>query len=105
VIRRLFVLAVVLLVVNAAVHAGLVWLRYQDFKDAIREAALYAGTSSDDALKERVMQIARDKNVPLNADDLTIDRSGSITITATYVDVIELAPGYRRPWNFQVVGR
>jgi hypothetical protein len=106
VIRRLFGLAVFLLVVHAGVRGGMVWMRYQNFKDGVREAALFSGTKTDDVLREQVMQLAQQNEIPLDPDAMTIDRSGgSVTIKASYVAMVEWLPGYRRPWAFQVVGR
>jgi len=106
VIRRLFSLAVILLIANATVRVGLVWIHYQNFKDAVSETVLFAGTKPDDALRDKVMQIARDNSVPLDPTFVTIDRAGGgLTISASYVEQLQILPGYRRPWQFNVVGR
>jgi hypothetical protein len=104
-IRRLLGLAVVLLLVHAGVRAGIVWLHYQNLKDGIRETALFAGTKTDEALRDRVMQIAQENNIPLYPEYVTINRAGSVTIKASYVDTVEWLPGYRRPWQFDIEGR
>jgi hypothetical protein len=37
---------------------------------------------------------------------VTIDRAGGgLTITASYVEQVQVLPGYRRPWQFDIVGR
>jgi hypothetical protein len=105
VIRRLLGLVVFLVIAHAAVRAGIVWFHYQNFKDGVRETALFAGTKTDEVLKEHVLQLAQENSVPLDPEYLTIDRGGSVTIRASYVDVVELFPGYRRRWQFEVVGR
>lgn len=104
-IRKLLGLAVFLLIAHAALRTGIVWLHYQSFKDGVRETALFAGTKTDEALKDRVMQLAEENSVPLSPEYVTIDRSGSVTIRAAYVEMVELLPGYRRPWQFEVIGR
>ena len=102
VIRRLFSLAVILLIANATVRVGLVWIHYQNFKDAVSETVLFAGTKPDDALRDKVMQIARDNSVPLDPTFVTIDRAGGgLTISASYVEQLQILPGYRRPWQFR----
>ena len=84
VIRRLFSLVVILLIANATVRVGLVWIHYQKFKDAVSETVLFAGTKPDDALRDKVMQIARDNSVPLDPTFVTIDRAGGgLTISAS----------------------
>ena len=105
-IRRLFSLVVILLIANATVRVGLVWIHYQNFKDAVSETVLFAGNKPDDALRDKVMQIARDNSVPLDPTFVTIDRAGGgLTISASYVEQLQILPGYRRPWQFNVVGR
>jgi hypothetical protein len=106
VIRRLFGLVVFLLIAHATVRVGQVWIHYQTFKDGIRETVLFAGTQTDDALRDRVMALARKNSIPLDPNFVTIDRAGGgLTITASYVEQVQVLPGYRRPWQFDVVGR
>jgi hypothetical protein len=106
VIRRLLGLAVFLLIVHAAVRGGIVWMHYQNFKDGVRQAALFSGTKTDDVLRDQVLQLAQQNEIPLDPDSMTIDRAGgSVTIRASYVATVEWFPGYRRPWQFQVEGR
>jgi hypothetical protein len=106
VIRRLIGLALLLLLANAGYRVGLVWVHYQSFKDGVRETALFAGTKTDDALKDRVMQLADQNSIPIDRDYVSVDRAGgAVTITASYVEMIPLVPGYVRPWQFDVVGR
>ena len=104
-IRKILGFAVFLLLMHAAVRGGIVWLHYQNFKDGVREAALFAGNKTDDVLRDHVMQLAQENSVPLEAEYVTIERAGSVTIKASYVEMVEWLPGYRRPWQFEVVGR
>jgi hypothetical protein len=106
VIRRLLGLAVFLLFMHAAVRGGIVWLHYQNFKDGVRETALFAGTKTDEDLRGQVMRLAEQNSVPLNPDSLTVDRAGGVvTIKASYVEMVEWIPTYKRPWEFTVVSR
>jgi hypothetical protein len=106
VIRRLLGLAVFLLIAHAAVRASIVWFHYQNFKDGVREVALFAGTKTDDALRDQVAQLAQQNSVPLDPDAVTIDRAGGgLTIRASYTATVELVPRYPRRWRFEVVGR
>lgn len=104
-IRRLLGLAVFLLIVHAGVRGSIVWFHYQNFKDGVREAALFAGTKTDDALRDRVMQLAQENSIPLDPEAITINRAGGqVTIRASYVEIVQWEPGYRRPWPFLVDG-
>ena len=95
----------ILLIANATVRVGLVWIHYQNFKDAVSETVLFAGTKPDDALRDKVMQIARDNSVPLDphlrhhrSRRRRPDHQRLVRRTAA------ILPGYRRPWQFNVVG-
>jgi len=104
--KKLISLAIFLPLAYATVNAGTVYIRYQQFKDAVRETALFAGTKSDDQLKARVMELAQRDNVPLDPEYVHIERvADRVTITASYVELIKLLPGYERQWQFDIVTR
>ena len=104
--KKLISLAIFLALAYATVNAGTVYIRYQQFKDAVRETALFAGTKSDDQLKARVMELAQRDNVPLDPEYVHIERvADRVTITASYVELIKLLPGYERQWQFDIVTR
>ncbi|PYR92962.1 MAG: hypothetical protein DMF84_11145 [Acidobacteria bacterium] len=104
--KKLISLAIFLALAYATVNAGTVYIRYQQFKDAVRETALFAGTKSDDQLKARVMELAQRDNVPLDPEYVHIERvADRVTITASYVEMIKLLPGYERQWQFDIVTR
>jgi hypothetical protein len=105
-IKKLISLAIFLALAYATFNIGTVWIRYQEFKDAVREIALFAGDKSDDQLKARVMERAERDNVPLDADAVHIQRvADRVTITASYVETIKVLPGYERQWQFDIVTR
>lgn len=104
--RKLISFAIFVAIVYATVNAGAAYLRYQQFKDAVRETALFAGTKTDDQLKARVMELAQRDEVPLDPEYVRIDRvADRVVISASYVEIIKLLPGYERQWQFDVVTR
>jgi hypothetical protein len=106
VIRRLIGLALLLLLANAAYRVGIVWIHYQSFKDGVRETALFAGNKTDDQLKDHVMELAGENSILIDRDYVSVDRAGgAVTITASYVEMVSVVPGYPRRWQFDVVGR
>jgi hypothetical protein len=105
-IKKLISLAIFLGLAYATVNIGTVYIRYQQFKDAVRETALFAGNKTDDQLKARVMDLAQRDSVPLDPEYVHIERvADRVTITASYVELIKLLPGYERQWQFDVVTR
>ena len=104
--KKLLSLAIFLAIAYATVNVGAVYLRYQQFKDAVRETALFAGTKTDEQLKARVMELAQRDEVPLDPEYVHIERvADRVVITASYIEIIKLLPGYERQWQFDVVTR
>jgi hypothetical protein len=105
-IKKLISLAIFAGLAYATINVGGAYLRYQQFKDAVRETALFAGDKTEDSLKARVMELAQRDNVPLDPEYVRIERRADrVTITASYVEVIKLLPGYERRWQFDIVTR
>ena len=105
-IKKLISLAIVAAIGYATINAGGVYLRYQQFKDGVRETALFAGNKTDDQLKARVMELAERDSVPLDPEYVRIERvADRVRITASYVEIVKLLPGYEKPWQFDIVTR
>jgi hypothetical protein len=104
--KKLISLAIFLALAYATYNVGAVYIRYQQFKDAVRETALFAGTKTDDQVRARVMELAELDKVPLDPDYVHIERvADRVTITASYVEIIKVLPGYERQWQFDIVTR
>jgi hypothetical protein len=105
-LKKLISLAIFVALAYATFNVGTVYIRYQQFKDAVRETALFAGNKSDEQLTARVMELAQRDNVPLDPAYVHIERlSDRVTITASYVEIIKVLPGYERQWQFDIVTR
>jgi hypothetical protein len=105
-IKKLISLAIFVALAYTSVNVGRVYIRYQQFKDAVRETALFAGNKTDEQLTARVMELAQRDSVPLDPEYVHIERvADRVTITASYVEIIKLLPGYERPWQFDIVTR
>ena len=107
-VRRVISLVVVLLVVNACVRWGSVYFHDQQFKDATRELALFAGQTrkTDEVLKIEIMKLAEEHDIPLDPDFIEIRRSNTqgigekVTIKYAYAVMIALIPGQPRRFDF-----
>ena len=105
-IKKLISLAIFAAIAYATYNVGASWLRFQQFKDAVRETALFAGDKSDEVLKARVMTLAEQESIPLDPDAVRIRRlPDRVTISASYVEVIKVLPGYERQWQFEFTTR
>lgn len=102
-LRKLVSLAIFVLLGLALYRVGPVYLRYQEFKDAVGDTALFSADKSEDAIRDRVVEQAQHYGVPLDPDDITLHKVGDHTsITVTYVELLRLLPGYSRPWQFNI---
>ena len=108
--KRVFSLVVFVLLMNAGVRVGLVFFHDQQFKDAVRELALFAGqppAKSDEALRGKVLELAQDNQIPLDPDYVEISRNpipgigDKVTIKFSYAVMIALVPGYQRRFDFE----
>jgi hypothetical protein len=110
--KRIIGIILFVLVAMAAYHMGMVYVHDQQFKDAVREYAILAGqppAKSDETIRGRVMELARDNQIPLDADYVEIERRSSpgvgekIVIKFSYAVNVPLAPGYQRRFDFDYV--
>lgn len=94
-------LLVLLAVVGIAAKLIPIKIRSAELYDFIEEQALFAGRSSPETLKKRILERAVDLDIPLKKENLKIDRRGGrIQIRATYTIPVEL-PGYTYNWDFE----
>jgi hypothetical protein len=104
-IRKLIKLAVFLLVANAVYQVAPVSLHYVKFKDALKELAMFSEKATDVELVDRVMTLAEEHSIPLEREYVEVLRQrGSLTIKASYVETLRLAPGFSYPKQFDATG-
>jgi hypothetical protein len=98
---KLFVkLAIVALLANAAYHIGTEYLTYIKFRDAIRDAAMFKA-KSDSELLARIVELAGQYDVPLQEENVTIEREErKVSVEGWYDKPIEVVPDYEYPWHF-----
>ena len=104
--RTIVKLAIFLLFVHALYRFVPIYYHHQQFKDAVNETALFDRRKSDAEILERVMQHAEKYKIPLQREDVQVRREHQdVFIDASYVEVIEWLPTYKRPWQFTVGAR
>ncbi|HYT65176.1 MAG TPA: hypothetical protein VEL51_02070 [Vicinamibacterales bacterium] len=105
-IKKVLGFIVFLLLANAGLRVGMVFFHDQQFKDAVREIALFGAGKSDEFLKGGVMKAASENQVPLDADFIEITRKtivgtgDHVVIKTTYAVMVQVAPGYARRFDF-----
>jgi hypothetical protein len=102
-VRAIVKLVIVLLVVHAGYRYGLVYLHYQQFKDAVQETALFSKEKEEPEIVSRVMELAEQYDIPLDRRYVQIRRQNDITtIEAAYIEEIEWLPTWKKPMEFVV---
>jgi len=101
-LKFLVKLALAAIVANATWRMGSAYVSFYKFKDAVTEAAQFAGSKSDEDLRAQVMQIASDFDLPLSDDNVSVRRQNEHTLVdGAYTQVVEVFPGVRYPWAFK----
>jgi hypothetical protein len=100
-VRTILKLATAALIANAAWRTGSAYLTYYRFKDAVTEAAQYSKGKSEAELRQRVLDLASNYDVPLSEDAVTVRLQDNHTmVDASYTLPLDLLPGYRYEWPF-----
>jgi hypothetical protein len=103
VIKTIIKLAFVALLANAAWHMFGAYLPHYKFVDGVRYAAQHRGGATDDGLREKILDLASQFEVPLTAADVSVTHEDKHTIVElSYVRPVDLAPGFTYPWAFSV---
>ena len=96
-------LGVVVLIVNATWHVYLAYSAHYKFRDAVTVVAQNRGDKTDAQVREDVLSLASDSEIPVTPDDLVVKKEGIATVVrASYTRQIDLLPGRSYPWPFSI---
>src|SRR6185295_11653123 len=103
-LKLLVKLALTALVANAAWRVGSAYLQFYRFTDAVSQTAQFGGRRSRTELQQKVAEIAVQYDIPLPAEGFTVVRDGRnhTLIDGSYIQPVDLAPGYKYPWPFDL---
>jgi hypothetical protein len=94
-------LAIAALLANAAWRIGSAYVSYYKFKDGVSEEAQFGGDKNADQLRDRVLALAQQYDVPVDESAITITQGNQRTrIAGSYTKQVEVVPGYKYPWPF-----
>jgi hypothetical protein len=101
--KTILKLVIAALVIHATYRAGVVYMRYYEFKDDVTQIAQFGVRRTDNELKTNVLDAARRREIPLSPDAVTVTRANHhIIVDARYLEQVELAPRYFYPWTANV---
>ena len=100
--KRLFKLLIAALIANAIWRVGSEYLSYYRFKDAVREFTQHRAEKSESQVRDRIMELANDFDIPITYETLMITQVNNHTIVdGSYVKPIEVVPTFRYNWPFE----
>jgi hypothetical protein len=101
--KTIIKLIIAALVIHATFRAGVVYMRYYEFKDDVTQIAQFGVRATDNELKNNVLDAARRREIPLEPDAIGVTRQNQhIIINARYLEQVELVPRYFYPWTANV---
>ena len=76
-------------------------VRAAELRQTVVDEAKSAGTHNDGRIREAILAKAREDNLPISENDISITRSANeITVVVKYTVPIEF-PGYTYQWNIE----
>lgn len=95
-------LAVALALLTAAFQGARVSMSNYQFEDAIKQVLLFAPSASDAEVTQKVLALAEDYGLPIEAADVTVsEKASDRLIEVTYTTDVAFLPGiYTRPMTF-----
>jgi hypothetical protein len=101
--KTLLKLALVALVANATWRIGTAYVSHYRFKDSVQSTAQFRGRKSDQQIRDRILELAGEFDVPVTEQSLTLRADEHHTIVdASYERPIDILPGFTYPWRFTV---
>jgi hypothetical protein len=94
-------LGIAAIVVNATWHVYLAYSAHYKFRDSVEHAAQIRGNQTDDELRDAMVDLAAENDIPIAPEEIVVKREGiSTLVKAEYKRDIDLLPGRPYPWSF-----
>ena len=102
-IKNLLRIIALLAVGHALYHFVPPYWHYQQFKDDVKQTALFSGRASESELVDQVMTHARTRQVPVQPRNVSVRKVNNQTfIDVAYQQPIEILPRYVYTWQVKV---
>jgi hypothetical protein len=122
--KTLIKIVISLLVLHAAFRVGMAYWTFYRFEDALQQSAQFADRKADKMLCDEAADAAANYGVPISPSAVTVFRGNKppfncdggvvaaepgaarqpntqIRIEGSYVDQLQVLPGYYYPWEFK----
>ena len=98
-IKTFLKLALLAAFANVSWHVFVVYSAHYKFKDGVTYVAHYRGDMTDDQIRDRVLELAAQFDVPVEPNALSITHQDKHTMVhASYIKPVELLPGFIYQW-------
>jgi hypothetical protein len=103
VIKTIVKLAFVALLANAGWQLFTVYFAHFKFNDAVQQTTQFRGNKTDAQLRERILELAGQFDVPVTDENLTVQLVDDHTLVdSAYTRPVELVPRFPYLWRFTV---
>jgi len=103
VVRTIIKLAFVALLANAAWQLFTVYWAHFKFRDAVQQTTQFRGNKTDAQLKERILELASQFDLPISDENLAIQLVDDHTLVdSSYTRRVEVVPTFPYPWRFSI---
>jgi hypothetical protein len=103
VIKTIVKLAFVALMANAAWQAFTVYWAHFKFRDSVESTTQFRGDRTDAQLRDRILELAAQFDVPVSDEDLAIHVVDNHTLVdSSYTRRVEFVPSFSYPMRFTV---
>ena len=97
-IRTIFTTVIVVAILNAIGHAGMVAWRHFQVRDQAQQLILFGSATPPAELEQQIAQIAEEFAVPVAPENIVVTRQGQRTVAeASYTIPVELFPRFFYP--------
>ena len=100
---RLFRVAIAALLLFAGYRIGQAYIAHYAFTDEVDRIAQRGVRTDDTAVRAAVVEAATRLNIPIDPEHVNVRLDGdNVYVDLRYSRAVEILPGYRRPWEFEV---
>lgn len=100
---RLVRIAIAGLLLFASYRIGQVYIAHYTFTDEVAQIAERSVRTDDATVRAAVVDAATSLGIPIDPESVKIRlENDRVYIDLRYSRAVEILPGYRRPWDFEV---
>jgi hypothetical protein len=101
--KTLIKLLIAAAIVYASWKGGTAYWRFYQLRDGAQDAALFGASRSASEIRNSVVELANELNLPVDPDKVVVRREPNHTyVTTSYVEKVEILPSFFYPWEFKL---